>query len=69
MTGATPENSKGTTCMVCFERPARYYGTWAEEGVCKPCIEAMAPDVRVRLIRDMHPLDRNQWQIDARLDR
>lgn len=56
-----------TTCMKCRAAPARYHGKWAEEGLCRPCVQAMRPDIRVKVLRDMHPEDRRRWQLDGLL--
>jgi hypothetical protein len=59
------EPHKKTTCMKCRKRDARYYGKWAEEGLCRSCVEQMGPSVRRRIIRDMHPEDRSRWKLDG----
>ncbi len=64
---ATPKPRRAHLCMVCFQRASRYFGVWAEEGLCKPCVDAMRPDVRLRVIRDMHPEYRTRWQRDLHL--
>lgn len=56
---------KETLCMACRKAPARYYGKWAEEGLCRTCIERMEPKMRVRVLRDLHPEDRKRWQLDS----
>ena len=64
-----PDRPKGTTCMICFTRVARYYGSWAEEeGVCRHCMLEMEPEIRFKVVRDMYPHDRQRWQDDNRLD-
>lgn len=68
VTGESPERPGSGVCMICFQRPARYFGSWAQEGPCKPCIDAMEPGVRLRVIRDMHAEYRKRWQLDSRLD-
>ncbi len=62
-----PARPKGTTCMVCRERTARYYGSWANEGLCRPCVLDMEPEIRMKVIRDMHPADRLRWQADNKI--
>ena len=62
-----PRRPKGTTCMVCLERTARYYGIWAKEGLCRACLLEMGPGIRIKVIRDMHPADRLRWQADNKI--
>ena len=50
--------------MKCRSAPARYHGKWAGEGLCRPCILAMPVDIRLKVLRDMHPADRKRWQLD-----
>lgn len=50
--------------MKCRAKAARYYGIWAAEGLCRPCVTAMPPEVRIKVIRDMHAEDRKKWQVD-----
>jgi hypothetical protein len=58
---------EGTTCMVCLERTARYYGIWANEGLCRACLMGMEPEIRFKVIRDMHAADRRRWQADNKI--
>lgn len=55
---------KQDSCMICFSRTARYYGTWAEEGLCRPCVLGMEPEVRLKVQRDMNQESRKCWQAD-----
>ena len=63
----TLDPTQQSTCMKCRSAPARYYGKWAKEGLCRPCILGMPPDIRAKVLRDMDPADRSRWQIDALL--
>jgi hypothetical protein len=65
------EPTKTTTCMKCRKAVSRYYGKWGEEGLCRPCIEAMPSEIRLKVLRDLHPEDRKRWQMDnlAKLER
>lgn len=65
--GTEPPNP--TTCMMCNRSPARYHGAWAAGGLCRPCLERMAPDLRVLLLRDMDPADRKRFQLDQLFER
>ena len=58
------EPTKTTTCMKCRKAVSRYYGKWGEEGLCRPCIEAMPSEIRLKVLRDLHPEDRKRWQMD-----
>jgi hypothetical protein len=58
------DRPKRTTCMVCLVRTARYYGSWAEEGLCRVCVLGMEPEIRIKVLRDMHSADRLRWQVD-----
>ena len=53
-----------TICMKCRKAPSRYYGTWGEEGLCRPCILGMEPSVRRKVQRELHPAERKRWQLD-----
>ncbi|MHB8763448.1 MAG: hypothetical protein ACYDA8_03770 [Deferrisomatales bacterium] len=57
--------SRRTTCMKCRKAPSRYYGKWGDEGLCRPCVEQMPPDVRLKVLRDMHPEERKRWHLDG----
>jgi len=54
---STLEPTHQSTCMKCRTASARYYGKWAAEG----------PDIRLKVLRDMHPADRKRWQLDGLL--
>lgn len=58
-----PEN-RPSLCMACRKAPARYFGIWAQEGLCRRCILRMPPDIQAKVLRDMHPADRKRWQVD-----
>ncbi|MDF1555023.1 MAG: PilZ domain-containing protein [Deferrisomatales bacterium] len=58
-----------TTCMKCRKAPSRYHGTWGEEGLCRPCILAMEPAVRRKVLRELHPAERKRWQLDELAER
>jgi hypothetical protein len=54
-----------TRCMKCRAATARYYGKWASEGLCRPCVLGMQAEIRLKVLRDMHPADRKRWQLDG----
>jgi len=56
-----------TTCMKCRAATARYYGKWASEGLCRACVKGMPAEIRLKVLRDMHPADRKRWQLDGLL--
>jgi hypothetical protein len=53
--------------MVCLTRSARYYGKWAKEGLCRACVLEMEPEIRIKVLRDLHSADRLRWQADNKI--
>ena len=56
-------------CMKCQSAPARYYGGWGPEGLCRACIQALPSDLRLMLLRDLYPADRRRWRLDEAWER
>lgn len=53
--------------MACLLCTARYYGTWAKEGLCRDCVLEMEPEIRIKVLRDMYPVDRQRWRADNKV--
>ena len=51
-------------CMTCQKASARYYGGWGPVGICRACILGSPSDLRLKLLREMHPADRQRWRLD-----
>jgi hypothetical protein len=55
--------------MKCRQAASRYHGTWGEEGLCRPCVLALEPSVRRKVLRELHPAERKRWQLDELAER
>jgi hypothetical protein len=65
--GSRPSGSG--SCMKCGKAPARYYGNWGKQGLCRACVQNLPWDLRMKVLADLRPEDQKRWQLDALIRR